>query len=525
MIVLKNYKHSYMKQKINTIYLLFLLLGISSLNAQNNVEDISLKQGSYQVGFRHYTRIDSSRTYQIRNEYNNSFINRPIPISIWFPLGETTGNAEPITVYDYLNILKEEEEWENLPNEFLMDWFKYLWNTDHNRAQLPKKMNAFRNAKMISGKFPVVVYAPSYQASSIENFVLCEYLASQGYIVISSPSRGTDIRQFDGGTTRDMETQSTDIAFLIKELNRYESANLDKIALMGFSFGGLSNFITAIKNRKIKALISLDGTERYNYPVLEKSPYFLLDRFKIPYVHFAQKEIPQEVLRSDNMPKELNSEFQLYDALKFSNVYRYRFHDLSHSYFSSFGVVFTNRDKRQDKEDDKIAYSYKVLCEYTLAFLKAMLNEDVEALEFMENTPFENGHTETLLTKRSKKAIDKEISYLEFNDMANAQQYKNLIPLYQNVLQQNPQLILEEGMLNYLGLRLSFDPQRIDMGINVFKLALYIYPKSANLYDSLAEAYFYNKDLKSARINFEKSLKLNPGNGNAKKRIEQIKKM
>ena len=84
-------------------------------------------------------------------------------------------------------------------------------------------------------------------------------------------------------------------------------------------------------------------------------------------------------------------------------------------------------------------------------------------------------------------------------------------------------LRLKEGMLNTLGLRLSFDPKRTEQGINVFLLALYIYPKSANLYDSLAEAYLYKKDFKNAIANFKKSLELNPENQNAIDRLKQLK--
>ncbi len=140
---------------------------------------------------------------------------------------------------------------------------------------------------------------------------------------------------------------------------------------MAHSFGGLSNIITAIKN--IKALVSLDGTERYNYSLLKKSPYFNLIKIDIPYIHFAQKNIPEKVLIIENIPSELNHQFQLYDSLKHSDVYSYKFKDLTHTYFSSFGVLFADRDKRQDKDDAQIMKSYQLLSIHTLQFLKSIL--------------------------------------------------------------------------------------------------------------------------------------------------------
>ena len=512
-----------MKTMRTIILATLVLFQVCFVLGQTSLKEINLNNGKYKVGFNHYTIIDSTRLYRIAQDFNNQLISRPIPISIWYPAEIKNGNSKQLTVLDYLEILKEEEEWENLPTEFLLDWFPDLWNTPENNAHLSEKATAFSNTTFLDGKFPVIVYAPSYQASSIENFALFEYLASNGFVVISSPSRGTDTRWLDGGTTKDMETQSRDVELLLKEINKYENIDFDRIALMGFSFGGLSNAITVMKQKSISAIVSLDGTERYNYAVLEKSPYFNLDKFTVPYIHFAQKEIPEEVLTSDKIPAELNYKFQLYDSLKYSNAYSYRFPNLSHSYFSSFGVLFANRDKRQDKSDAKIMGSYKVLSEHTLQFLNATLKNDAYAKEFIENSPEKNGISASLLTKKMKKSLESEFDYKDFFDLALNQNYQDLIPLYQKIIKKHPKFQLKEWMLNKKGQRLSLNLSKIEQSANVFLLALHIYPKSANLYDSLAEGYFYNKDFKNAISNYKKSLELNPENQNAIDRLKQLR--
>ncbi len=504
--------------------IVLIFFQVYSINGQTSLKEIELNNGVYNVGFKHYLKIDSTRTYQIKNEFNNQFINRLIPISIWYPAEVITNNAIQLTVLDYLEVLKEEEEWENLPNEFLLDWFPYLWNTPQNKLHLSEKVSAFSNINFLNEKFPVVIYASSYQGSSIENFALFEYLASNGFVVISSPSRGTDTRLLEGGTAKDVETQSRDVEFLLKEIYQYENIDRDKIALMGFSFGGLSNTITVMKNKNIKAIVSLDGTERYNYSVLEKSPFFNPDKFNIPYIHFAQKDIPEKVLTSDKISAELNYKFQLYDSLKYSNVYRYKLHNLTHSYFSSFGVLFANRDKRQDKSDYEIMVSYKLLSEYALQFLNSTLKNEESAKIFIENNPDKNGFPVSLISKKAKKALAPEFDYQDFNDLAFNQNYQDLIPLYKKTVAKHPTLQLKEGMLNTLGLHLSFNSSKIEQGINMFFFALHIYPKSANLYDSLAEVYLYKKDFKNAISNFEKSLELNPENQNAINRLKQLDK-
>lgn len=185
-----------------------------------------------------------------------------------------------------------------------------------------------------------------------------------------------------------------------------------------------------MKNKNISVLESLDGTERYNYPVLEKSPYFNLDRFNIPYVHFAQKDIPEEVITSDKIPAELNYKFQLYDSLRYSNVYSYKFHDLTHSHFGTIGVLFSYRDKRQDKSDAEIMASYKLLSQHILQFLNANLKNEANAKKFIENSPDKYSISENLISKKMKKSLTKEFDYNDFKGLALNQAYRDLIPLY-----------------------------------------------------------------------------------------------
>lgn len=507
---------------MRSLLLLTICIAYNSFTfSQTSLQAMDLDYGPYPVGYRYEERIDSSRTYQLKNAHNNQYHFRPIPMSIWYP-AQPEETAQPMSILNYLEVLKAEEEWEHLPNEFLLDWFHYLWNTPENQAHLPELCKAEKNANPLESSHPVVVYAPSYQASSIENFAICEYLASHGFVVISSPSRGTQNKNLSGGTTKDMETQSRDVEFLLGQMHRYPFINMDQVVLMGFSFGGLSNTITVMKHGNIKGLISLDGTERYNYPVLEASPYFDLDRLTIPYLHMAQKEIPKVVLEEDNIPEELNHKFQLYDSLQNAKIYRYRFHNLSHAYFSSFGILFTNRDPRQDKSDAEIMTSYKLISTVVLKFLEAVLFDNDSAKSYLETPALNQRILVDLITKKIKQPKSQAFDYKNFNDLALKQNFDDLIPLYQSLKAQYPDLELQEGMLNILGLHMAFDPDQFEAGIKVFELALYLYPKSANLYDSLAEAYLYNKDYEQARLQFKKSLELNPENQNAINRLKQL---
>jgi hypothetical protein len=76
--------------------------------------------------------------------------------------------------------------------------------------------------------------------------------------------------------------------------------------------------------------------------------------------------------------------------------------------------------------------------------------------------------------------------------------------------------------LNTLGYRLLQTGHTKD-AIEIFKLNVDQFPKSSNVYDSLGEGYMNDGNTKMAIKNYEKSLKLNPDNENAKKMLEKLK--
>ena len=506
--------------RLTGIFIL-VLFQTSIINGQTSLDDIDLNNGKYKVGFRHYTISDSSRTYSRIYDYSNQKSARPIPVSIWYPSEQKVGNMQPMKILDYVEILKEEEEWEYLPNEQILNWFYYS-NTRANQNHLKELTKAYPEIEFANGKFPIIVYTPSFQASSIENFALCEYVASHGYIVISSPSRGSETRWFSSNNAKEMETQARDVEFLIKEVGKYSIANYKKIAVMGFSFGGLSNMIAQMRNDKIKAIVSLDGTERYQFTLLKKTPFFDVNKIDVPYIHMAQKDIPEKVLKEDNIKAELNTKFDLYDSISNSTAYRLKFHNLTHTHFSTLGILFENRDIRQDKSDSEIMESYKWASTYTLNFLNAFLEKDGKALKFIENKPFDNGVRHGLITQRTKKAESVVFTFQDFNDLASSQNYQNLSQLYDSIVKKHPSFKIPEGNLNTLGLQLVFNPSTPEQGINVFLLATKLYPNSANLFDSLAEGYLYVGKKNKAIESFEKSLELNSQNQNAIDRLKQL---
>lgn len=82
----------------------------------------------------------------------------------------------------------------------------------------------------------------------------------------------------------------------------------------------------------------------------------------------------------------------------------------------------------------------------------------------------------------------------------------------------------DESELNNLGYRLMRSGA-VESAIKLFQLYVSEFSNSGNPYDSLAEAYFNNKEYALSKKNYLKSVELNPENGNAKEMLLKIEKI
>jgi len=83
-------------------------------------------------------------------------------------------------------------------------------------------------------------------------------------------------------------------------------------------------------------------------------------------------------------------------------------------------------------------------------------------------------------------------------------------------------LYVSESDMNNFGYSLLRKKQ-VNEAIEVFKLNVEAYPQSANVYDSLGEAYLLRGDKEKAIENYQKSLELDPKSENAKEVLKKLK--
>ena len=80
-----------------------------------------------------------------------------------------------------------------------------------------------------------------------------------------------------------------------------------------------------------------------------------------------------------------------------------------------------------------------------------------------------------------------------------------------------------EAEFNSAGYRL-LNNNKINKAIAIFQMNVELFANSANVYDSLGEAYMKNNETELAIKNYKKSLELNPENNNAKEMLKRLEK-
>jgi tetratricopeptide (TPR) repeat protein len=79
------------------------------------------------------------------------------------------------------------------------------------------------------------------------------------------------------------------------------------------------------------------------------------------------------------------------------------------------------------------------------------------------------------------------------------------------------------SIINSVGYEWLNDKNNPKAAIQVFEYGVSLMPKDADLYDSLGEAYYKNKNYAKAKTNYLHSLKLNPKNENAQSYLKKLR--
>jgi len=467
-----------------------------------------LEEDKYNVGFRYYKEYDTTRLYI----YNQDTIFRPMLINFWYPSKEES-EKDKMNYKQYIDLISIREDFSKTKDiidsdsyNFLNAYAEYAKKTykiglNINTQQiLESPVKASLNLPIEKGEFPLIIYAPSNSKSPLQNHIICEYLASHGFYVISVSSAGSNsIERKD--LEKSILAQVEDMEFILDYLENSIKINYSNVGLLGFSTGGLATSIFQMKHNNTKAIFSMDGSHEYSlYLSLSKLKDYNIDKTEIPYFlvgnHNSQSIYPY------------------FNSIKSKNKFFFRMEYITHFGFVSFWTYFDNCNP--DIIEHNYSISYQFICESALTFFDATLNQNKKS----------NNDLLNLSSQKNNYAVHERLDYSQATKLLNIFLQENIdsaISMYKNNKAINfNKYDYNEKEISVLG-RMILD---YDSGASE-KLFLFNqeeYPDSWHVYFDLAYSYKIKGDIDLAKKTLLKAQEKEPGNKDVRDLLKELDK-
>ncbi|KQQ88065.1 CocE/NonD family hydrolase [Massilia sp. Leaf139] len=480
--------------------------------------------GAFPVGFKAIHQYDQARAY--RGEIDpatgkrNSELARPVQTLVWYP---ATASTAPAMVYgDYLRLIGSEDDFGRnaaqvaaIADGIVRADYIAVSGPEQGRAALPNPMRARHDAGAANGKFPVVIYAPSISAPAAENADLCEFLASHGYIVIASPSMGTRGREMPADL-EGAQTQAADIAFLIGYAHTLAQADTRQVAVAGYSWGGFANVLAAARDRRIKALVALDGSVRAYPELVAAANYVTPLTVTAPLLYVAGRPPSIEQLAKRGKPAS-----SFLDDMKHADVYKLTMYPMAHFAFSSTYLRFAPDKMFDQYPRAEVNRAHGWMADYVLRFLDAYLKDDRAAKTWLNAAPASHGIPAYAVTMEARSALPLPAGRQELAVELAKRGFEHAHAAFQALRERDAAFALSEKELNEWGYQLLRVGEQ-QKAIQIFKLATLLHPQSGNAFDSLADSYDQAGDKAAAIEHYRRALKLDPKNANAQQRLGML---
>ncbi len=479
------------------VVLLTLAALADPVHAQSFLAWQGLTPGPYPVSFRTITVVDQTRTRHAPHDYlgrpRPGYGQRPLHVAVWQPAAADSGGFA-MTFGDYLPLLA----WDTGPEvegaaERQIAELRYIQMVtpladppdEVAMARLrDERVWARRDAPPAPGTFPVLLYAPGSGYPACDNSVLAEFLASHGYVVVSSPSIGADARRMTGDAVG-TEAQARDLAFLAGYAASLPQADPERIGTVGFSAGGLASVLFALRDTRVKALVSLDGTirEAGSLAVGRTLLHFQPERLRVPTL--VVTTTPERAL--PGMDDE-----SFLDAARYAEITWVVVPGIDHHDFASLSSLLRRGSQRGATRDWAPAtVGYEAVSELLRDFLDLHLKGETGAPG--PSSPAVAGCS--VSTRVAQQAPPTPDDFLEVLETDGAARATDLVRI---AARDHPEILPEfEACLTQAGYELV-GAGRSEDAIAVMLFAVEIAPASFGVAHSLAEIYLMSDDLDRA---------------------------
>ena len=360
-----------------------------------------LKRGPYEVGIAIRHERDPDRLFGAQNAP------RPIQILVWYPASPAAGK-KPVTYEDYFKSAATEIIFSTTGPQYEQRHIQEVREMVRTSGGSEKLFDrevvrstwAMADAVPAAGVFPLLIYAPGLSGKSFQNVVLCEYLASHGFVVAASPSVGPRSRDMPQ-TLDGMQAQIDDIRFIMKTMSRIRYVNAGQTGVIGYSWGGMAALLAAMTGDAgaISAVAALDPNlmVKNGHALARTAPGYAPADLRIPVM-----------LAIASGREWMERDRGFFDELTAAEASLLEFLDFTHGDFSSVIIQFIKetRTDLKKKEIDRVVLGYATLCRYLEAFFSSHLQGDAPAQAYLQASPAENRVPSAVLTiKRSSPQV------------------------------------------------------------------------------------------------------------------------
>jgi dienelactone hydrolase len=470
--------------------------------------------GPYPVGYRVSYLNDPTRSFGPRLALDGSALprplSRPIQVHVWYPAANTDGRA--LIYEDYVvaadGPVQEEPDAAGARAERLNAYRSRPLQRGATEARLDailgQRMRARLDAPPATGRYPLILYAPSINADPYENVMMFEYLASFGYVVAAAPSMGLQ----EAEVSRDRagaRAQIGDLAFVLGFACGEPCVDQEHMGVLGFSWGGMTGLLFAIPHLGVDAVACLDGASTMaEYRSIAES-----------FDWWVSRDLRGALLDIVLAEKERDLRFGA-EAL-YADAYAWSLPGISHQDFSADAVA-----KYRVAADDSLAVaaaeSWKAVADQVRLFFDAYLNGDARALGILRSpsAPLE-GSTWTF-----REALPLPPTAEQFDEVIETQGVGAAVALFHELRARDPGVVVfdEKRLLRYANL---WGPERSEDLLVLLTLNLEAYPGSADTRFWLGQVNLALGDQEAAVRALEETIAIDPGNAKARQLLDRLR--
>ncbi|HSP15040.1 MAG TPA: hypothetical protein VLV78_09830 [Thermoanaerobaculia bacterium] len=321
-----------------------------------------LAPGEFAVGFKSWMLRAQAADFKFAAPH-------PIQISVWYP-AEPRGASMRYRDYLLLSLTEKSPE---APTEAqrkagLDDFTKFLTSAGlsaksvHTLIETP--MYAHRDAPSLTGRrFPMVVIVQGNGQAAAAQAVLAEYLASHGYVVVTTPSitrLTTPLENMEQIGQKSVE-QAEDVDRAASAIGDWPNAVNIPVSVIGHSFGARGALIYAM-HHPTNALISLDGGIGTTPGTKSMLDHKMMD---------LTVEMPPVLHFYEILDDRMNPDFRMLKSLRTPDLELVRMESMQHVHFTTdgFAAAMLPEFARISKAGPDLKKEVVSMAEQTLAFL------------------------------------------------------------------------------------------------------------------------------------------------------------